>query len=93
MNKYAKGYHVLKALDHPIRLKIIKLLDKKDMYVNEIMFALREERLLQPAVSTHLKWLRDAGFINIYKIDKRKYHKLNYNRFEQVTGLLKKFSE
>ncbi|MHC1636055.1 MAG: ArsR/SmtB family transcription factor [Candidatus Methanospirareceae archaeon] len=45
---------------HPIRYKIIELLNKKPMHINEISNALGEERRL---VSYHLLTLEEYGFL------------------------------
>lgn len=51
---------VMKALSDQNRVKIIKLLQQKDMCVCEIQAALG---IAQPTVSKHLKILEDAGLI------------------------------
>ncbi len=51
---------VLKALADRNRLRIIKLLEKKNMCVCELAFVLG---ITQPSVSRHLKKLETAGLI------------------------------
>ena len=51
---------VMKALSDPNRVKVIKMLQHKEMCVCEIQFALG---LAQPTVSKHLKVLERAGLI------------------------------
>ena len=51
---------VFKALSDQNRLRIIKMLQRKDMCVCEIREVLG---LAQPTVSKHLKILKDAGII------------------------------
>jgi len=51
---------VFKALSEPVRVKIIKLLEKKSMCVCELKEILK---ITQPNVSHHLKILKDAGLI------------------------------
>jgi ArsR family transcriptional regulator len=55
---------VMKALSDPNRVKIIKLLQLKNMCVCELQAALR---LAQPTVSNHLKILEEAGFVDYEK--------------------------
>ncbi len=55
---------VMKALSDPNRVKIIKMLNDKELCVCEITAALQ---LAQPTVSKHLKVLEDAGLVDFYK--------------------------
>lgn len=52
---------VMKALSDPNRVKLLKLLQKREMCVCEIQAALE---IAQPTVSKHLKILEDAGLVN-----------------------------
>ncbi len=56
---------VAKALSEPNRVKILKLLQHRAMYVCEIQELLG---IAQPTVSSHLKWLTDAGLV-VYQKD------------------------
>ncbi len=51
---------VMKALSDPNRVKVVKVLQQRDMCVCEIQEALG---LSQPTVSKHLKILEDAGLV------------------------------
>ena len=51
---------VMKALSDPNRVKLLKLLQKKEMCVCEIQAALG---IAQPTVSKHLKSLENAGLV------------------------------
>jgi ArsR family transcriptional regulator len=55
---------VMKALSDPNRVKIIKLLQLKNMCVCELQGALQ---LAQPTVSKHLKVLEEAGLVGYEK--------------------------
>lgn len=60
-----KGFiKVTKALSDPNRVKIVKMLQKKEMCVCEIQAALE---IAQPTVSKHLKVLEDAGLVEYQK--------------------------
>ncbi len=50
-----------KAISDCNRVKIIKMLQKRSLYVCEIKAALN---IAQPTVSKHLKILEEAGFVN-----------------------------
>jgi ArsR family transcriptional regulator, arsenate/arsenite/antimonite-responsive transcriptional repressor len=51
---------VMKALSDPNRVKLLKLLQKREMCVCEIQAALG---IAQPTVSKHLKSLENAGLV------------------------------
>jgi len=55
---------VMKALSDPNRVKVIKMLQQKEMCVCEIQTALG---IAQPTVSKHLKILEGAGFVQSRK--------------------------
>jgi ArsR family transcriptional regulator len=55
---------VTKALSDPNRVKILKMLQRKEMCVCEIQAALK---IAQPTVSKHLKILEDAGLVAFRK--------------------------
>lgn len=55
---------VMKALGDPGRVKIIKMLQRRELCVCEIREALS---LAQSTVSKHLKILEEAGLITFYK--------------------------
>lgn len=55
---------VMKALSDPSRVKILKMLQRRDMCVCEIQAALG---LAQPTISKHLKILDEAGLVGFNK--------------------------
>ena len=55
---------VMKALSDPNRVKIVKMLQQKELCVCEIQAALN---LAQPTVSKHLKVLENAGILDSKK--------------------------
>lgn len=55
---------VTKALSDPNRVKIIKMLQQRAMFVSEMQAALG---ISQPAVSKHLKVLENAGLVTFHK--------------------------
>jgi len=61
MKKFIK---VMKALSDPNRVKMVKLLQHKEMCVCEIQAALG---LAQSTVSKHLRILEESGLITYYK--------------------------
>ncbi len=55
---------VMKALSDPNRVKIVKMLQRKEMCVCELTAALE---IAQPTVSSHLKMLEEAGLVRSRK--------------------------
>ncbi len=55
---------VMKALSDPNRVKIVKLLQQKEMCVCELQGALE---IAQPTVSKHLKILEESGLVGFRK--------------------------
>jgi len=63
--KMKEFIRVMKALSDPNRVKILKMLQQKELCVCEIQTALE---IAQPTVSRHLKVLENAGLV-IYQKD------------------------
>ncbi|RKY30396.1 MAG: transcriptional regulator [Candidatus Omnitrophota bacterium] len=59
-DKYEKISRLLKALPHPVRLKIVEGLLKDECNVSQIQ---RKLVLPQSTISQHLRILKDAGII------------------------------
>ena len=55
---------ITRALSEPNRVKILKLLQQRPMFVSELQHALG---IAQPTVSKHLKVLEEAGLIAFHK--------------------------
>src|SRR5205085_5942944 len=64
----------LRALSDPTRLRLVALLEKEELSVNEL---LEITRLGQSRISTHLGLLADAGLVQSRREGKRSYYKLN----------------
>jgi ArsR family transcriptional regulator len=78
MNDLAQFY---KALGDETRLKIIELLFHKELCVCEIFDAFN---LSQPAISHHLKILKQAGVVKDNRVGKWIYYGLNPDRLAEV---------
>src|SRR5512147_2858197 len=64
----------LRALSDPTRLRIVALLEKEELSVNE----LREiTRMGQSRISTHLGLLQDSGLVQSRREGKRTFYRLN----------------
>ncbi|NPV92322.1 MAG: winged helix-turn-helix transcriptional regulator [Firmicutes bacterium] len=68
-----------KALGDETRLRIIRMLSEREMCVCELIDVLP---MSQPAVSHHLKILKQVGFVNDRRDGKWIYYSLNLEHFE-----------
>src|SRR5207302_8199038 len=66
----------LRALADPTRLRIMALLEKDDLSVNELQ---EITRMGQSRISTHLGLLQDAGLLQSRREGKRTFYKLNHD--------------
>lgn len=64
----------LRALSDPTRMRIVALLERDELSVNELQ---EITRLGQSRISTHLGLLQDTGFVQSRREGKRTYYKLN----------------
>jgi DNA-binding transcriptional ArsR family regulator len=68
---------LMRALAHPLRLKILEFIDEHgSINVNKIYNTLRIE---QSITSQHLKILRTAGVVNANKEGKYMHYDINYD--------------
>lgn len=80
----------VRAINHPLRKKIIDLLETNgEMVVTDIYVKLRTE---QSVASQHLAILRNAGFVNTKRDGKFIHYKLNTDRFKTASGLIEKLA-
>lgn len=75
----------LKALAHPLRLRILQVLSKGERNVGEIEDA---AEIGQPALSQQLGVLRKAGLVETRKEAKLVYYSLGAERVGQVAKLI-----
>ena len=75
--KLNKSAEILRALTHPLRMKILKFIDGHEkIHVNKIYNTLNLE---QSITSQHLKILRLAGLVDTMKEGKFVYYSINYD--------------
>ncbi|MFK7808485.1 MAG: ArsR/SmtB family transcription factor [Saprospiraceae bacterium] len=73
---------VLRALAHPLRMKILEFIDKhKTINVNKIYNSMKLE---QSITSQHLKILRSTGIVNTERDGKFIHYSLNYPKLSSV---------
>ena len=77
---------ILKALDSPVRIKILRYLTKGPSCVT---LTNKEINISQPNLSQHLKVLKDAGLVGSKKVmTKRCYYITKMNDVKQLLQLL-----
>jgi len=64
----------LRALSDPTRLRIVALLEKDELSVNELQ---EVTRMGQSRISTHLGLLQESGFVQSRRDGKRTFYRLN----------------
>src|SRR5881396_1191567 len=74
----------LRALSDQTRLRIVALLEKDDLSVNELQ---EITRMGQSRISTHLGLLQDSGLVQSRREGKRTFYKLN----PQANGSAREF--
>lgn len=81
-----KAALILRAVNHKLRQQIMKLIHQNGkMTVTEIYVKLRLE---QSVASQHLAILRKAGFVTTLRDGKFIYYSVNYDRLDQVHGIV-----
>lgn len=75
---------IFKALGESTRIKIVKLLSIKPMYVCELESVLE---MSQPRISQHLRILKQAGLVTMQKEGQRAVYAISEDTFEEwITG-------
>lgn len=80
----ARSAGILKALSHPTRIAIIKLLSSGERCVCEILPALGVE---QPTLSKHLAILRREGLLSCRKDGPKAIYRLNTKKAHAIIQL------
>ena len=77
--------HALDVLGDPVRRRLVELLAHGDRPAGELTDVVRDEfGISQPAVSNHLKVLRDAGFARSMPDGSRRIYALQGERMTEV---------
>ncbi|SFQ99326.1 ArsR/SmtB family transcription factor [Desulfoscipio geothermicus] len=77
LNNYVK---IFKALGEPTRLKILKLLSIRPMYVCELESVLH---MSQPRISQHLRTMKEAGLVTEKKEAQRTFYSLQIEYLDE----------
>lgn len=79
-----------KALSDPTRRRILEMLKKHDLSVNEIA---AEFDISQPSISRHLSILKNADLVSDERKGQRIIYSLNTSVFESLMGWFISFKE
>ena len=85
-----KQSHLLKALANPTRLKVLNLLQIREMCVCEIMVALH---LTQPTASHHLNILENVGVVKDRKEGRWVFYSLTPDATRSLLGFLERTTQ
>lgn len=82
---------VLRALAHPLRMKILEYIDRNEMInVNRIYSALDLE---QSITSQHLRILRQAKLVETERRGKFIHYRLHYNKLFRTIKAIRSFEQ
>ena len=88
-DKLQVSSEILRALAHPLRIKILGFIDQHDeLNVNKIYNTLRLE---QSITSQHLRIMRNAGIVHAKRDGKYMYYSINYDKIDQVVHAVNRF--
>ncbi|PHI18260.1 transcriptional regulator [Lewinellaceae bacterium SD302] len=80
---------VLRALAHPLRMKILKFIDQQnEINVNKIYSSLGLE---QSITSQHLRILRTAGLVETERHGKYIHYRLSYPKLSSTSNAVERF--
>lgn len=84
--------HAFDVLGDPVRRRILELLADGEMTAGGVCVVIqREFRISQPAVSQHLRVLRDAGFTTVRPEGARRLYAVNAEPLQEVDAWLGRF--
>ncbi|MFK7935294.1 MAG: ArsR/SmtB family transcription factor [Saprospiraceae bacterium] len=90
-DKLQVSSEILRALAHPLRMKILEFIDQNDeINVNKIYNTLNLE---QSITSQHLRILRLAGLVSTTREGKFIHYSIDYDRITNAIGSINSFLE
>ena len=91
-NFYIERVHAFDVLGDPVRRRILELLAGGEMSAGEIGTTIQDEfTITQPAVSQHLKVLRDNGFASVRPDGQRRLYAVDGRALRDVDEWLNAF--
>jgi DNA-binding transcriptional ArsR family regulator len=76
------------ALSDPTRVRILDLLCMRERSVNELV---QQFELTQPAVSQHLRVLKEAGLVSSRPVAQRRIYSVRSGPLRELDGWLQKY--
>jgi DNA-binding transcriptional ArsR family regulator len=84
--------HALDVLGDPVRRRIVELLIDGELSSGDVTDVIqREFAISQPAVSQHLRVLREAGLTSVRSAGPRRLYSLEAEPFAEVDAWLERF--
>lgn len=86
--------HAFDVLGDPVRRRILELLAEsdRDLQAGAIAAVITDEfGISQPAVSQHLKVLRESGFVSVRPDGQRRLHRIHSAGFREVDRWLERY--
>jgi DNA-binding transcriptional ArsR family regulator len=89
---YCEGVHAFDVLGDPVRRRILELLADGELAAGEVTATVQEEfGISQPAVSQHLKVLRENGFARVRAEGTRRLYAVDAEPLQEVDMWLQTF--
>jgi DNA-binding transcriptional ArsR family regulator len=84
--------HAFDVLGDPVRRRILELLAERELPAGAVVAAIADEYgISQPAVSAHLRVLRESGFANVRPDGARRLYSVSAEPLQDVDGWLERF--
>lgn len=80
---------VFTVIGDPTKRKILELTREREWCVNELVESLE---VSQPAISKHLRSLREAGLVDVRVDGQRRWYRLRDDRMEPLQSWVHRFS-
>jgi DNA-binding transcriptional ArsR family regulator len=84
--------HAFDVLGDPVRRRILELLAGRELTSGAVCAVIQEEfGISQPAVSQHLRVLRDSGFASVRPEGTRRLYAVNHEPLRDIDAWLDRF--
>lgn len=89
---YFRAVHAFDVLGDPVRRRILELIADGELSAGDVTATVREEfGISQPAVSQHLKVLRENGFASVRAVGTRRLYAVRADGLQEVDVWLDRF--
>ena len=86
--------HAFDVLGDPVRRRLLELLADGERSAGELTAVVRDEfRITQPAVSRHLKVLRENGFAHVRAVGARRLYAVDATGLREVDDWLRRYRD